>query len=158
MENKIWVYLSSLESIGSVLSQLQLIQCIHSRKPVSFTQKSASQNQEKTNSNTICEWAFIGASMAVVSPCVVVFTALICFPPPTDSFFIIIFGEKGVNDIIIEFYGGAWYCECVLSLQWSYSRDYSNHKNAMRNDVPFVTSTDVSAIAKSLKVFFFFSF
>lgn len=61
-----------------------------------------------------------------VSLCVAVLTPLVCM---------LFFGE-GVNDDIIEFYGGAWLCVCMLSLQWSYSWDYSNNKYSMWNNIP----------------------
>lgn len=35
------------------------------------------------------------------------------FRLPCHLFFI--FGRMGVNDIIIEFHGGAWMCECAIS-------------------------------------------
>lgn len=67
------------------------------------------------NSNTICEWNSLKRRW-LLFPHALLYSphsSVSLLQAPMPPFFI--FGRMGVNDIIIEFHGGAWMCECAIS-------------------------------------------
>lgn len=109
------------------LSQKILMKTQFSRKVSFWTKKAIAMFRYSLN-------IFFGA-VSVCSASTHVFFSHVFF-----SLTVLFFMWRRVNDIIIEFYDGAWLCVCCYLL---YSWDYSNNKYSMWNDVPLVTSTDV---------------